>query len=101
MVRTYNIYISTYRTSLSVYNIFHTISTLTASHAAPMIDTTDYIICGNGGRCRLYDHVIQSMCINHMIFCGYNTHKIHSMALCGAFTRSDVCLYTPPILRTV
>nr|DAK10895.1 MAG TPA: hypothetical protein [Caudoviricetes sp.] len=49
MVRTYNIYISTYRTSLSVYNIFHTISTLTASHAASMIDTTDYIMCCHDG----------------------------------------------------
>jgi len=47
MVRTYNIYISTYRISLSVYNIFHTISMLTASHAASMIDTTDNIMCGN------------------------------------------------------
>lgn len=61
MVRTYNIYISTYRTSLSVYNIFHMINTLTASYAASMIDTTDYIMCGNGGRCRSYDHMIQPM----------------------------------------
>lgn len=97
MVRTYNIYISTYRTSLSVYNIFHTISMLTASHAASMIDTTDYIVCGNGGRCRSYDHVTQSMCINHMIFRGDNTHKIHFMALYGVSTPSHVCLYTLPI----
>nr|DAE97651.1 MAG TPA: hypothetical protein [Caudoviricetes sp.] len=67
MVRTYNIYISTYRTSLSVYNIFHTISMLTASHVASMIDSTDYIMCGNGGRCRSYDHVIQPMYQPHDI----------------------------------
>lgn len=60
-VRTYNIYISTYRTSLSVYNIFHMMSTLTASHAASMIDTTDNTMCGNGGRCRSYDHTMQPM----------------------------------------
>nr|DAO21808.1 MAG TPA: hypothetical protein [Caudoviricetes sp.] len=34
---------------MSVYNIFHTISTLTASHAASIIDTTDNIMCGNDG----------------------------------------------------
>nr|DAM37869.1 MAG TPA: hypothetical protein [Caudoviricetes sp.] len=34
---------------MSVYNIFHVMDTLTASHAASMIDTTDYIMCGNGG----------------------------------------------------
>lgn len=101
MVRTYNIYISTYRTLLSVYNIFHMMSMLTASHAASMIDTTDYIMCGNGGQCRSYDHVIQSMCIYHMIFRGYCTHTIHSVAFYGVFTPSHVCLYTPPILHTV
>lgn len=49
MVRTYNIYISTYRTSLSVYNIFHMMSMLTASHAASMIDTMGDAMCGNDG----------------------------------------------------
>lgn len=77
------------------------INMLTASHAASMIDTTDYIMCGNGGQCRSYDYVIQSMCINHMIFRGDNTHIIRSVALYGAFTPLHVCLYTPPILRTV
>lgn len=97
MVRTIVTYISTYRTSLSVHNMFHLWVTLTASHVASMIDTTDYTICGNGGRCRSYDYVIQSMCINHMIFRGNNTHTIHFMALYGAFTPSHVCLYTLPI----
>lgn len=76
-------------------------SLLTASHAASMIDTTDYIMCGNGGRCRSYDYVIQAMCINHMIFRGNNAHTIHFMALYGAFTPSHVCLYTLPILNAV
>lgn len=67
IVRTYYIYISTYRTLLSVYNIFHTISMLTASHAASMIDTTDYIMCSNGGRCRSYDHVMSPIRIPHDI----------------------------------
>lgn len=39
--------------------------------------------------------------VYHMIFRGDNTPKIHSVALYGAFTRSDVCLYTPPILNAV
>lgn len=67
MVRTYNIYISTYRTSLSVYNVFHMISMLTASHVTSMVDTTDYTICGNGGRCLVYDHVTQPMYQPHDI----------------------------------
>lgn len=49
MVRTYNIYISTYRTSLSVYNIFHMINTLTASHVASMIDTIGDVMCCHDG----------------------------------------------------
>lgn len=67
MVRTYNIYISTYRTSLSVYNIFYTINTLTASHVASMIDTTDYTMCCHDRRCRSYDHVMQPMYLPHDI----------------------------------
>lgn len=74
---------------------------LTASHAAYMIDTTDNVMCYHDRRCRSYDNVIQSMCINHMIFRVDNTHIIRSVALCGAFTRSDVCLYTTPILNAV
>nr|DAV33482.1 MAG TPA: hypothetical protein [Caudoviricetes sp.] len=31
------------------------INTLTASHAASMIDTTDYIMCGNGGYSNMYN----------------------------------------------
>lgn len=49
MVRTIITYISTYRTLLSVYNIFHTISTLTTSHVASMIVTTDNAMCYNDG----------------------------------------------------
>lgn len=100
-VRTYNIYISTYRTSLSVYNIFHMINTLTASHVASMIDTTDNTMCCHDGRCRSYDHMIQSMCINHMIFYGDNTHKIHYIEVYGVSTPSHVCLYTLPILNAI
>lgn len=66
-----------------------------------MIDTTDYIMCGNGGRYRSYDYVIQSMCINHMIFCGDNTHTIHFIEVYGAFTPRHVCLYTLLILSTI
>nr|DAM37868.1 MAG TPA: hypothetical protein [Caudoviricetes sp.] len=36
-----------------------------------------------------------------MIFCGYNTHKIHSMALYDAFAPLHVCLYTLPILNAI
>ena len=61
MVRTYNIYISTCRTSLSVYNIFHMINALTASHAASMIDTMEYIMCGKHNQYRSYDHVMSPM----------------------------------------
>lgn len=67
MVRTIGAYIRTYRTSLSVYNIFHMMSMLTASHVASMIDTTDYIMCGNGGRCRSYEHMMQPMYQPHDI----------------------------------
>jgi hypothetical protein len=67
MVRTIGVYIRTYRTSLSVYNIFHMINTLTASHVASMIDTTDYTMCGNGGRYRSYDYVTQPMYQPHDI----------------------------------
>ena len=45
MVRTYNIYISTYRTSLSEHNMVYLINALTASHVASMVDTTDNIMC--------------------------------------------------------
>ena len=49
VVRTSGTYISTYRTSLSVYNIFHMMSMLTASHVASMVDTTDNIMCCHDG----------------------------------------------------
>lgn len=55
MVRIYNIYISTYRTSLSVYNIFHMMSTLTASYVASICDTTNNAMCNNGGYSNVYD----------------------------------------------
>ncbi len=67
MVRTYNIYISTYRTSLSVYNIFHMMSMLTASHVASMINTTEYAIRDNHNQYRSYDHMMQPMYQPHDI----------------------------------
>ena len=63
MVRTYNIYISTYRTSLSVYNIFHMINTLTASYAASMIDTTDYAQRSDDNQCHDYDYMVHRVYI--------------------------------------
>lgn len=94
MVRTIIAYIRTYRTSLSVYNMFHLMITLTASHAASMINTTDNTMCCNYGR--YYGcYVVDPICINHMIFRGYNANKIHSVAFYGVFTPSNACLYTP------
>lgn len=98
MVRTYNIYISTYRTLLSVHNIFHMMSTLTVSHAASMNDTTDKAVCSNDG---YYWDIQYTTYVHHMIFRGCNTHKIHYVAFYGAFTPSHVCLYTPSILNAI
>lgn len=70
-------------------------NTLTASHAASVIDAMGDAMCGNDGYSM--DVIWHTTYVCHMILRGYNTHTIHSVALCGAFTRSDVCLYTPPI----
>lgn len=67
MVRTNGAYIRTYQTHPLLCHVFHMMSMLTASHAASMIDTTDYIMCGNGGRCRSYDHEMLYIRITHDI----------------------------------
>lgn len=47
------------------------------------------------------DAIWHTTYVCHMIFRGYNTHKIHSIEVCGAFTPSHVYLYTPPILNAI
>lgn len=75
------------------------INTLTASHAASMIDTMGDAMGGNGGYSM--DAIWHTTYVCHMIFRGDNAHKIHSIELYGVSMCYDVCLYTPPILRTV
>ena len=76
------------------------INTLTASHAASMIDTTDYIMCGNGGYFNMYNIQLTTR-VYHMIFRGDNAYKIHSIELYGVSMCYDVCLYTPSIKHAV
>nr|DAF02900.1 MAG TPA: hypothetical protein [Caudoviricetes sp.] len=60
MVRTIGIYIRTYRTYLLLLSIVvHRIYTLTASYAASICDTTNNIVCGNGGHhvCDIQYHI--------------------------------------------
>lgn len=103
VVRTIITYISTYRTSLSVwyncvYSIWwvcwphHTLYPWLIPRIIPCVATMDNTY-GVTMRC--------NQCIYHMIFCGDNTHTIHSMALCGVSMGCHVCLYTPPILNAI
>lgn len=71
------------------------INTLTASHVASMIDTMGDAIGGNGGYSM--DAIWHTTYVCHMIFRGYNTHKIHYIEVYGVSTPSHVCLYTLPI----
>lgn len=87
MVRTYNIYISTYRTSLSVYNIFHRMSTLTASHAASMIDTTVYTHDATTINATI-TFVWCIVCIYRGIVCRHMPYN----SFCGSL----LCVYTTP-----
>lgn len=99
MVRTMGTYIRIYRTSLSVYNMFHLMITLTASHVASMNDTTNDTMC-NDNKYSM-GATWRTTYVHHMIFRGCNVHKIHYVAFYGAFTPSHVCLYTPSILNTI
>jgi len=46
-----------------LYNVFHMANTLTASHAAYTIDTTDYAQRSDDNQCHDYDYVVHRVYI--------------------------------------